>query len=268
MKTAKSPMPTKTSERAKLFRRLGSGILGIATALLLWKLFSVVIGSSIILPGPEEVAKNLGVLLFSSLLWQAIAGTLERVLLSFFLSVLIGTATGAASGLHPRFNEFLAPLLTTIRATPVLALILIAMFWLPSTGVPIFSAFLMAYPVMHTSTYAGIVSIDRELLEMADVFKVPPLVQFLRLKLPAARGHFLSGTKNALGLCWKVVVAGEVLSQPAFALGTGLQDARLSLETGTVLAWAVVTVFLCGISEFLLGLVAKRFALPQGVKAE
>lgn len=268
MRTPKVSLPVKQSERARLFRRLGFGFLGIVAALLVWKLISVAIGSSIILPGPEEVAQNLGALLFSSRLWQAILGTLERVLLSFILSVLIGAATGAASGLHPWFSDFLAPLLTTIRATPVLALILIAMFWLPSSGVPVFSAFLMAYPIIHTSTYAGIVSIDRELLEMADVFKVPPLVQFFRLKLPAARGHFLSGTKNALGLCWKVVVAGEVLSQPAFALGTGLQDARLSLETGTVLAWAVVTVFLCGISEFLLGLVAKRFALPQGGNAE
>lgn len=268
MKTAKASSPPKQSERARLLSRLGSGLLGVAAALLVWKLISIAIGSSIILPGPGEVAQNLGALLFSSRLWQAIAGTLERVLLSFILSVLTGAATGAASGLHPWFKDFLAPLLTTIRATPVLALILIAMFWLPSSGVPIFSAFLMAYPIIHTSTYAGIVSIDRELLEMADVFKVPPSIQFFRLKLPAARGHFLSGTKNALGLCWKVVVAGEVLSQPAFALGTGLQDARLSLETGTVLAWAVVTVFLCGISEFLLGLVAKRFAPPQGGKAE
>ncbi|PKL06769.1 MAG: ABC transporter permease, partial [Spirochaetae bacterium HGW-Spirochaetae-9] len=46
---------------------------------------------------------------------------------------------------------------------------------------------------------------------------------------------------------------------PAFALGTGLQDARLSLETSAVLAWAVATVFLCGASEYFLGMAVRRF---------
>ncbi|HWR10877.1 MAG TPA: ABC transporter permease subunit [Rectinemataceae bacterium] len=263
MRRTKLPIPGP-GERAKFPRPLASGALGVAVSLIAWQILSTAIGSSLILPGPLEVADKLGSIFSTTSFWQAILGTLERVLFSFFLSVGLGALTGAASGLRPWIKDFLAPLLTTIRATPVLALILVAMFWLPSTGVPIFSAFLMAYPIVHTSAYAGIVSIDRELLEMASVFKVPPTVQFFRLRLPAARGHFLSGAKSALGLCWKVVVAGEVLSQPAFALGSGLQDARLSLETGSVLAWAAVTVFLCGVSEFLLGLLAKRFAETEG----
>ena len=240
-------------------QRLVAGALGTAIAIMGWHLASTAVGSSLILPGPLEVVGNLGALLSSTGFWKAVLGTLQRVIFSFFLSLGIGALTGIASGLNPWIKDALAPLVTTIRATPVLALILVAMFWLPSTGVPIFSAFLMAYPVIHTSVYAGVVSIDSELLEMALVFKVPASVKFFKLRLPAARGHFLTGAKNALGMCWKVVVAGEVLSQPRFALGTGLQNARLSLETGGVLAWAVATVFLCGMSEFVLGLAAKRF---------
>jgi NitT/TauT family transport system permease protein len=240
--------------------RLIAGTLGAITFVVLWFLLARVIGSVLILPGPGDVAGKLYSLLGSADFWSSVCGTLKRVFLSFLLSVTIGGLTGAASGIYPWIRDFLAPILTTIRATPVLALILIAMFWLPSTYVPIFSAFLMAFPVMHTSTYVGVASIDKDLLEMASIFKVPATVRFFRLRLPAARGHFLAGAKNTLGLCWKVVVAGEVLSQPTFALGTSLQDARLSLETSSVLAWAVATVFLCGISEFVLGLAARRFS--------
>jgi NitT/TauT family transport system permease protein len=218
------------------------------------------IASSLILPPPGEVAAALWRLILSTSFWRAVLGTFSRVVAAFALSIVTGAATGAASGLSSAVRDFLAPLLTTIRATPVLALILVAMFWLPAAGVPVFTAFLMAYPVMHTSVYSGIAETDKELLEMAAVFKVPAKVRFFRLRLPSAETHFLAGAKNALGMCWKVVVAGEVLSQPAKALGTGLQDSRLSLDTAGVLAWAAATVLLCGASEFALGIAARASA--------
>lgn len=249
---------------ARTAKRFAIGLLGIAVAFITWKLVSGAIASSLILPPPEDVLASLGKLLSSASFWHAVLGTFGRVVAAFALSITLGTITGAASGLSPWVKDFLAPLLTTIRATPVLALILVAMFWLPSTGVPIFTAFLMAYPVMHTSVYAGIAGTNKELLEMASVFKVPGRTRFLKLRIPSSEAHFLAGAKNALGMCWKVVVAGEVLSQPAKALGAGLQDSRLSLDTAGVLAWAAATVFLCGISEFSLGLAARSAAKRLG----
>ena len=259
------------SERKRkegLPHRLLEGLLGAAIALLFWQLGSKSIASSLILPGPGEVLQKLGILLGTQKFWAAVAGSLERVAWAFGLSILAGSLTGILSGLYPFVKNFLAPLITVIRSTPVLALILVAMFWLPSGNVPIFSAFLMAYPIMHTSLFTGVLSADKELLEMASVFKVPASVRFFSLILPSARGHFLSGVKNTLGLCWKVVVAGEVLSQPQFALGAGMQDARLSLETASVLAWAITTVLLCGMSEFFLGIAIRRFAGNLGGEKE
>ena len=249
-------------------RRMAAGALGLTIGFSAWQVLSAITGSSLILPFPTEVLESLVALSGSAAFWQAVLGTFSRVLIAFCLSIVLGSLTGALAGIRPVFKDFLSPLLTTIRATPVLALILVTMFWLPSTGVPVFSAFLMSYPIMHTSTCTGVLSIDGDLLEMSSVFQVPRSVVFFRLRIPAARGHFLAGIKNSLGLCWKVVVAGEVLSQPSFALGTGLQDARLSLETSGVFAWAAATVFLCGASEFLLGLVVRHFGALHTGSAE
>jgi len=55
-----------------------------------------------------------------------------------------------------------------------------------------------------------------------------------------------------------VVVAGEVLSQPRMALGTQMQESRLSLETSGVFSWAIVTIVLCGLSEFLFGIIVGK----------
>lgn len=230
---------------------------GIAVAFLLWLLLSNLAGSDLILPGPVPVVMRLLDLLDDPAFWSAVLGSFERVLIAFFFATIAGSFTGALAGLFPLFEAFMTPVLTIIRATPVLALILVAMFWLPSTGVPVFSAFLMSFPISHTAARAGIRAVDGELLEMAGIFKVPPHRQWLQLRLPQAASHMLAGATSVLGLSWKVVVAGEVLSQPRYALGTGLQDARLSLETATVLAWAAATVFLCGASEYALGCLAR-----------
>jgi NitT/TauT family transport system permease protein len=215
-------------------------------------------GKEIILPSPARV---LGAALalyptprFLSDLWF----TFLRGLAAFGLSAALGIAAGLASGLRPLFGAALAPILTVIRATPVLALVLIALLWFPAGFVPIFTAFLMAFPIMATSAAEGAIAADPRLLEMAALFRVPRRELFLRLRLPSAAPHLISGAKSALGISWKVVVAGEILSQPARALGTGMQESRLLLESASVFAWALAAVALCGLSEWALGLAAKR----------
>ena len=240
-----------------VMRKLALNFAGILAVLGIWLAASSIIASSLVLPGPVEVVDSFITLAGKAGFWLAIGGSLLRVAEAFLASLLLGILSGFFSAIFPSFEQILAPVLTIIRATPVLALILIAMFWLPTGAVPIFAALLMTFPVVHTSSRTGILSLDPELLEMARVFKVPPLVQLLKLRLPAASAHILSGAKNALGLCWKVVVAGEVLAQPKHALGTGLQDQRLSLDTPGVFAWAIATVLLCGISEYALGLLVR-----------
>lgn len=247
--------------------RLAYGLLGVLVACAVWQLASTKIGVSLVLPGPSEVAHAFFTLMWKSTFWKAVWGTFERVLMAFVISLVLGFCTGMIAGLNTPFRDMIAPFITIIRATPVMALILILMFWFPAGQVPVVSAMLMAYPVVHTSLYQGTIGTDKNLLEMARIFKVPKHTVFFRLRLPAVRGHLASAAKNCLGLCWKVIVAGEVLSQPRFALGTGLQSARLSLDTAGVFAWAITSIALCGISEFLLGLVTKKLQEEEAINA-
>jgi NitT/TauT family transport system permease protein len=232
--------------------------LGLGAFLLLWQVGAWALHSNLILPSPLQTASKLFQLTGEARFWNAVAGTLGRVILAFALSMLSGSLTGLLSSRWPGFDAFLSPILTIIRATPVLALILLAMFWFSSSFVPVFSAILMAYPIVHTSMYSGAKTVDKDLLEMATLFRVPTRTRFFKLRVPSASLHILAGAKNALGLTWKVVVAGEVLSQPLRALGTGMQEARLSIETTEVFAWAIVSIILCGLSEYILGTFVRR----------
>ncbi len=232
--------------------------LGIAIFLIVWESASLVVSSNLILPGPLPVLLALLEMCRKMSFWMSVGGSFLRVLEAFTLSVVLGILTGTLSGILPQFRAVLSPIMTGIRATPVLALILVAMFWFPSSQVPVFSAVLMAFPIMHTGAEIGVQATDEKLLQMSRLFSVPWNTVLCKLRIPSAMPHLLSGAKNALGISWKVIVAGEVLSQPRFALGTGMQEARLSLETPSVFAWALITIALCGLTEYLFGILIHR----------
>jgi NitT/TauT family transport system permease protein len=68
----------------------------------------------------------------------------------------------------------------------------------------------------------------------------------------------LGGLRSGLSLCWKVVVAAEVLVQPFRALGTGMQNAKAQLETAELFAWTAGTVCAATAAQFALTLILAR----------
>jgi NitT/TauT family transport system permease protein len=238
--------------------------IGVLLVLLVWEVAALAIGKELVLPSPGRVLGAALALYPTRNFLLDLGATFIRGLAAFTISSILGVAAGLASGLRPNFGAILAPLLAVIRATPVLALVLIALLWFPSGFVPVFSAFLMAFPIMVTSAEEGSRAVDPRLLEMALLFRVPRRELFVRLRLPSATPHLLAGAKSALGLCWKVVVAGEILSQPMRAIGSGMQDSRLMLESASVFAWALAAIFLCAITEWSFTLATKR-VLRHGI---
>jgi NitT/TauT family transport system permease protein len=218
------------------------------------------IGADIILPAPERVLSTLVDIASDDGFAAALSATALRGLVSFGVSMALGVSLGFAAGVSDRFRAMLGPILTVTRATPVLAIILLAMIWFPSGVVPVFSAVVMAFPVAVADVAAGVRSADPRLLDMAKSFGVPPGDVASRIRFPSAAPHLASAARNAIGLSWKVVVAGEVLSQPARAVGTGMQNARIMLETAEVFAWAAVGVLLCALSDAVFDLLSRRFS--------
>jgi NitT/TauT family transport system permease protein len=264
----RSTPPSDSRKGAGPWARRPGRLLAAATSLVLfilaWKLAAALVGHDLLLPPPEKVLGEALALYPTPRFLAALGATFLRGGLAFLISLIAGAVAGIAAGLSPLFDAVLSPVLTVIRATPVLALILIAYLWFPLEALPVFSAILMCFPVMVTSAAAGARAADPRLLEMARLFKVPRREQLLHLRLPQAAPFLLSGAKSALGLSWKVVVSGEVLVQPLRALGTGLQNAHFNWETGQVLAWAAAAVLLCGLTEWIFGLATKA-ALRHGL---
>lgn len=247
----------------KLFPQL----LSILFCIGVWLLLAYLIGAPLILPSPLAVFSEILKLLRTSSFWLDFLLTFLRVLISFAISVISGLLLGIASAKYSFVNDFLKFPISVIRSTPVVALILPAMFWFTSGIVPVFVAVLMALPVMTASSYSGFTpSYDtRQRLFKAQCLGLRGWIPFWYIKVPAALPSVKAGAEAVFGLCWKVVAAGEVLSLPKKGAGSLMHTAQVHLETARVLAVTLILVLACHLTQkaFKLG---RGFSFAKNIK--
>jgi NitT/TauT family transport system permease protein len=226
-----------------------TGVASIVVLGILWKLASLAVASSFILPGPIEVLRD-GVTLASSPQFRDIMlATCARGLSAFSFSLVASLAFGFASGTSDTFASMLKPWMTVIKSTPVVSFILIALLWFGSSSVPVFVSILMTLPVMTEATASGARSSDPKLLEMARVYRMSDKDILTHIRLPSALPFLLSGAGSSLGLTWKVVVAGEILSSPKYGIGSSMQTAKVHLETARVFSLTLAAIALSVATE-------------------
>jgi NitT/TauT family transport system permease protein len=229
-------------------------LLGVVAILGVWQVAALYVASEIILPAPVPVARELAVLIKTPRFLQALGLSFLRLVVALVFSAPLGIIAGLAAGLNKRAAAFLRPFFSLISATPVMSVILIAYLVFGSERTPVFTAFLVVFPVMAANTIEGVKAIDTKLIELFDVYKIPAKDRLQFLYIPSLLPFFAGGLRSALSLCWKVVVAAEVLVQPAAALGTGMQSAKAHLQTPELFAWTIATVAAAAASEGLLKL--------------
>ena len=227
-------------------------IAGIVFLLLVWEAAAKIYGSGLILPGPRPVFGKFISLVQTRRFLTALGGSLLRVMGGIIIAVPLGTAAGIAAGLDKRANAFLKPLFSVISATPVMSVILIAFLFLGSGRTPVFTAFLMVFPVMAANTIEGMRSADQRLRELFAAFRMSRRETLKYLYIPSLVPFILGGLRSSLSLCWKVVVAAEVMVQPLRSLGTGMQEAKAQLETPELFAWTAATIIAAAASQGLL----------------
>ena len=218
--------------------------------LLAWYVLSAIIAAPLILPYPHSVLMRLFELAATARFWQAFAFSFLRVLLSFIISLIAGFFLGLLAADSQTFAAFLDFPLALIRSTPVIALILPALFWFTSGIVPVFVSILLCLPIIISSSKKGF---EKNPENIEKLFKAASrgftgLKAFRHIRLPAAMPAFLAGAESAFGLAWKVVAAGEVLSIPKKGVGSLMQQAQVHLESCDVLAitFAIIIVsYLC-----------------------
>ncbi len=224
----------------------------------IWQILSAVVGLSVLLPSPVATAVELKNLAVTKDFWISVLLSVCRITAGFAAGVVSGVIAGSVSAISKTINEFLSPLISIIKATPVASFIILAVIWLKTGNIPSFATALIVFPFVYSNIRTGIKETDRNLTEMASAFRVPFGRKLLKLYIPSVRPYFISASTTAIGLAWKAGIAAEVICNPTMSIGNGIYEAKVYFEPVSMFAWTAVVVILSIIIENLIKSVLKR----------
>ena len=215
--------------------------------LLVWQGASMALaattgGKMLLLASPLSALARLWELAGTADFWQAVTASAARILGGFLLSCLLAVVCGALSLRFRRVGELLAPLVAVVKAVPVVSFIILVLIFFNARNLSVFIAGLMVFPPVYLNVRSGIAGADRQLLEMARVFRVPWYRTVWNVYIPAVLPHFRSAAALGLGLCWKSGIAAEIIGLPAGTIGERLYTAKIYFETADLFAWTAVIV--------------------------
>ncbi len=217
--------------------------------LAVWKILAMHFDSDYVLPSPEKTLVTTLDLFADTGFLATVGTTILRGLAGFVLSGILGLGLGIMAGINPHFSNFLRPILVTIRSTPIIALILLALIWLSPGLVPVFIAMLTMFPFICTNVTDGIKNVDPDLVEMAEFYRIGKPRIIRELYIPAIMPFIISGASSGMGIGWRAIITGEVLSQPKYGIGTLMQAAQTFLNVDAVIAWTIVAVLVSYVFE-------------------
>ena len=196
----------------------------------------------LLLASPISAAVRLGELAVTAAFWRAVGGSIAHIFGGFLAGCALAVVLAVLSARYRLVRELLAPLTAAVKAVPVVSFIILALVWLDGRDLSLFISALMVFPPVYLNVLAGIDSADRQLLEMAAVFRVPFRRQLRGIWLPQVLPYFRAACSLALGLCWKAGAAAEVIGLPGGTIGERLYTAKVYFQTPDLFAWTAVIV--------------------------
>lgn len=198
----------------------------------------------LLLPTPWRVVSCLVKLAATQQFWRTVVLSIGRILLGVITAVTLGVLLAVLTT-RSRLAEVLTkPIMTAMQVTPVASFSILVLLWLDRNWVPVLICGMMVLPVVWDGVSTGIRTVDVQLLEMANVFRVSRSCTLLRIYIPSVMPFFRTACISSLGLGWKAGVAAEVLNVPTVSIGRMIIESKLYLMTEELFAWTVTVIFL------------------------
>ena len=194
--------------------------------------------------------------------------TLEHLWLTG-LAMLFATAISVPAGIwltrSPRWAKPVIGFANVLQTIPSLALFgfLLPLPWLGERAARVAIVALTAYallPILR-NTYAGIQGIDPSVLLVARALGLTGTQRLVKVELPLAASFILAGLRTATVTC--VGIATIAAAVGAGGLGELIFRGVASVDNGLILAGAIPAALLALVLDGLLGLLERRFAVPQ-----
>ena len=186
--------------------------LSIAALLAIWELAAQALDVHT-LPDIGAVAAKFWVELTEDSLLADLGITLFRVFCAFVFAMLAGAALGVVMGLRRGADHLLDGWLIVLLNVPALVTIILCLVWMGiNEAAMILAVALNKFPNVVVTVREGARAIDRDLLQVARIFRVGRWRAFLRFFLPQLYPYLMAAGRSGVALIWKIVLVVELLA--------------------------------------------------------
>jgi len=202
-------------------KKLQSALLPTFSGLFLlgiWYLISYLYGQSegfdvqrIVIPFPHQIMNALWN--ERAILWQATSQTALAALIGFSAAVVVGYALSMLLASAVWVKQSLYPWVLVLQMTPVVVLAPIFVLWI-GQGLPSITAitFMIGFFPIVANTTMGLVSTDRNLIDLFEMSNATKAQEIAYLRVPYAMPYFLTGMKIAGTLAPIGAITGDLFA--------------------------------------------------------
>ena len=231
--------------------------LGILFILLFWFIWTLA-DDNIFFPKINEVLVDIGKLLSDGKNLLIILYTLIKVICLIIASFIVSLLLAILSYKSVSFRSFISPLVVIMRSTPVASVILILILLVGSKYAPFVISLLVIIPIAYESIYSAFKSIDTDIIDETRLMSNINLKIIISVFIPIVANLLISAILSCFGLCLKVLVMSEVLTQGNMTIGGNIQLAKATIDITRVFSWSIVLVIIVLVVEFVIKIVEKK----------
>ena len=216
-----SPSTMVPSHRGVLGRwgRTMVGGMAVGVALVGWEIYGRSLESNLFIPRLSQVISALVELAGSADLWRAYGDTLVPFAWGWGLAIVIGIPFGLLMGQSRVATGLTMPYLAFLNALPISTLVPVVVI---AFGIGLTAraavVFLFAIVDVVLTTAAGVLYVDRELVEMARSFGMSRARQFRRVIFPGSMPGILAAIRVGTG---RAIVGMVVMELLLVSVGVG-----------------------------------------------
>lgn len=187
---------------------------------MVWQITSTLTDARLLPPPAVVFSVLVAEIRDGALLWH-VGITLARVAASFALAMLIGVPIGIAMGRSKTLDRFFDAWLILFLNIPALVTIVLCYVWFGLIEAAAIAAVAVnKIPNVIVTMREGARALDKDYLEMAQVFRLGRAKTLRHVILPELLPFVVAAARSGLALIWKIVLVVELLGR---SNGVGFQ---------------------------------------------
>lgn len=211
-----------------------------------------VLAHSHTLPTPYAVAIVLWQAIVSGQLPYHLGMTLLRLVGSFSIAMLLGSAIGIVLGRHQKLNAFFDNWLVVFLNIPALVSIILCYVWLGlDEAAAILAVVINKLPNVVVTIREGTRALDQDLLEMARCYGLGKRKTLCHVIWPQLHPFVMAATRSGLALIWKIILVVELLGR-SNGMGYQLHLYFQLFDVASILAYTIAFVVVMQLIELLI----------------